>query len=302
MSVPDWPGTYGYNLFRYPLTLWLSGPWDLFIEHGHRLLGSAAGLITILLMVTTWRADHRPWVRWYTVGCLGLVIAQGILGGMRVLLNETLLARIHGCVGPLFLVAGVGAAAITSHWWSEAMPVHATKATAVFMRLAWITAGVAYLQLVLGAHVRHVQASWSPNTYRIIVLAHLLGAVVLTGHTLAMFFMSICNRQIRDHRLLLRPVLWLVALLFGQLLIGAGVWRLKYDWPAWIPQPTWLRGYTVTAESMLQSVTVTVHVAAGSLIVATAVLLAVRSSRVFTAAEVCSTGYRTARRALEVLV
>ncbi len=44
MAVPDWPGTYGYNMFLYPWTSWLAAPWDLFIEHGHRLLGSLAGI------------------------------------------------------------------------------------------------------------------------------------------------------------------------------------------------------------------------------------------------------------------
>ncbi|MEM1304636.1 MAG: COX15/CtaA family protein, partial [Planctomycetota bacterium] len=47
MSVPDWPGTYGYNMFRYPWQTWLFGPWDLFIEHGHRLLAATVGLVTI---------------------------------------------------------------------------------------------------------------------------------------------------------------------------------------------------------------------------------------------------------------
>ena len=51
MAVPDWPGTYGYNLFRYPWQTWLAGPWDLFIEHGHRLLGATAGLLAIALVV-----------------------------------------------------------------------------------------------------------------------------------------------------------------------------------------------------------------------------------------------------------
>ena len=50
MAVPDWPNTYGYNLFLYPWQTWLSGPWDLFIEHGHRLLGALVGMI-----------DDRAW-------------------------------------------------------------------------------------------------------------------------------------------------------------------------------------------------------------------------------------------------
>src|SRR6186997_3734563 len=60
MAVPDWPNTYGYNLFLYPWQSWLAGPWDLFIEHGHRLLGMTAGLLAIALLATTAMVDRRP--------------------------------------------------------------------------------------------------------------------------------------------------------------------------------------------------------------------------------------------------
>src|SRR5690554_3486515 len=59
MAVPDWPTTYGYNLFLYPWQTWVFGPWALFIEHGHRLLGALAGIITIALVVAVWRTDRR---------------------------------------------------------------------------------------------------------------------------------------------------------------------------------------------------------------------------------------------------
>ena len=55
MAVPDWPSTFGYNLFLYPWTTWFFGPWDLFIEHGHRLLGALVGLLTIGLLVSVMR-------------------------------------------------------------------------------------------------------------------------------------------------------------------------------------------------------------------------------------------------------
>ena len=45
MAVPDWPNTFGYNLFLYPWQTWIAGPWDLFIEHGHRLLGATVGML-----------------------------------------------------------------------------------------------------------------------------------------------------------------------------------------------------------------------------------------------------------------
>src|ERR1043165_4509809 len=76
MAVPDWPNTYGYNLFLYPWQTWLLGPWDLFIEHGHRLLGASVGIITIFLVATVWRKEPRAWVRWLSLAALVCVILQ----------------------------------------------------------------------------------------------------------------------------------------------------------------------------------------------------------------------------------
>src|SRR5690606_38113289 len=103
MAVPDWPNTYGYNLFLYPWETWFWGPWDLFVEHGHRLAASASGLVTILLLILLWRDRSRPrWLAWMGMVALALVILQGLLGGMRVVLDERWLAMVHGIVGPLF--------------------------------------------------------------------------------------------------------------------------------------------------------------------------------------------------------
>src|SRR5262245_9405091 len=63
MAVKDWPNTYGYNLFLYPWQTWIFGPWDLFIEHGHRLLGALVGLLAIGLTISVFRCDPRPWMR-----------------------------------------------------------------------------------------------------------------------------------------------------------------------------------------------------------------------------------------------
>src|SRR5579885_1906450 len=92
MAVPDWPTTYGYNLFLYPWQTWLFGPWDLFIEHGHRLLGAVVGMLTLALAGCIWRLDGRPWMRWLALAAVGRVIFQGVLGGMRVRLDARLLA------------------------------------------------------------------------------------------------------------------------------------------------------------------------------------------------------------------
>src|SRR5829696_4811794 len=83
MSVPDWPRTYGYNMFLFPPRLWQG---NIFWEHTHRLYASFIGLLTIVLAACAWFTERRRWVRWLGVACLGMVILQGVLGGLRVVL------------------------------------------------------------------------------------------------------------------------------------------------------------------------------------------------------------------------
>src|SRR6476620_5057820 len=84
LSVPDWPNTYGWFMFSFPLNRWVGG---IKYEHSHRLIASTVGLLTIVLTVWIWRVDPRPWVRKLGVAALGAVILQGLLGGITVLLK-----------------------------------------------------------------------------------------------------------------------------------------------------------------------------------------------------------------------
>ena len=166
MAVPDWPTTYGENMFLYSWHKWITGPFDLFIEHGHRLLGSAVGMLTIAFLVSVWLCDRRRWMKWVSLGALAAVIAQGVLGGMRVLLDEVAVARIHGCVGPAFFAYTVALAVFTSgRWLSESPPVELEKGGQL-QRLAISTTALAYLQLVLGSALRHMPIWASPAEYR----------------------------------------------------------------------------------------------------------------------------------------
>ena len=126
MAVPDWPATYGHNMFLFPLADWLGGPWDLFLEHGHRLLGAVVGLLSLVLATVVWRSGQSPAVRSLAVAAVILVIAQGVLGGARVLLDDKTVAKVHACTGPLFfaVATAIAARAATSvrplrpMWWS----------------------------------------------------------------------------------------------------------------------------------------------------------------------------------------
>ena len=81
MAVPDWPGTYGHNMFLFPFAEWFFGPWDLFLEHGHRLLGASVGFISLVLAVVVWKTNQSSTVRGLVVAAVFLVVLQGVLGG-----------------------------------------------------------------------------------------------------------------------------------------------------------------------------------------------------------------------------
>src|SRR5437016_5907679 len=82
LSVPDWPTTYGWNMFAFPFSKWVGG---IFYEHSHRLLASFVGFLTVILAGWTWFKESRAWVRWLAVGALGTVIMQGVIGGLTVI-------------------------------------------------------------------------------------------------------------------------------------------------------------------------------------------------------------------------
>lgn len=81
MSVPDWPNSYGYNMFAFPISKWTGG---IFYEHTHRLWASVVGLMTTILAAWIWLRDSRKWMKWLGVIAFLLVVAQGVLGGLRV--------------------------------------------------------------------------------------------------------------------------------------------------------------------------------------------------------------------------
>src|SRR5262247_243010 len=82
LSVPDWPTSYGWNMFTFPPSMWVA---NIVYEHGHRLVASAVGALTILLVMWLWVGDTPRYLRWVGVAALAVVIAQGVLGGLTVL-------------------------------------------------------------------------------------------------------------------------------------------------------------------------------------------------------------------------
>lgn len=277
MAVPDWPNTYGYNLFLYPWQTWLTGPWDLFIEHGHRLLASSVGLLTIVLLVVLLKKDGRRWMKALGFVALGLVVFQGILGGMRVLLDERTLAMLHGCTGPLFFALTVAMAVFTSRRWQSDAPEERVASAGNIRRLAIVTAVLAYLQIVLGAVLRHVPVDAQPSTFMLAVKSHLFLAAVLTIHIVVLATMVLLRA--RGIKPLGGMAAALLALILVQIGLGAGTWIVKYSVPAWATG--WIGSLRIAVQEggAMQTHTITSHVAVGSLILGTCVALALYAQR-----------------------
>jgi cytochrome c oxidase assembly protein subunit 15 len=277
MAVPDWPSTYGYNLLLYPWETWVLGPWDLFIEHGHRLLGALVGLLTIVFVAVVFRFDRRPWMRILALGALAGVIAQGVLGGARVLLDARTLAMIHACVGPAFFALCVALAVFTSRRWREAAGLAEAGRVARFQRVGLITLALSYVQILLGAQLRHVPLDASPYSFRTLVIFHVAMALVLAGHAAALAILAVIGQA--GEPSLGRSAMLLAALLALQIALGAGTWVVNYSWPDWDNAFPFAAGYTIEAEGVLQTNVATSHVAVGSLILGIATQLAVRGMR-----------------------
>ncbi|MBI4537320.1 MAG: COX15/CtaA family protein [candidate division NC10 bacterium] len=152
LAVPDWPSTFGHNMFLFPPTKMVGG---IFYEHTHRLIGSLAGLSTASLAVALWLWERRRWLRWLGTAALLTIIGQGVLGGLRVVWLSDNLAMVHGIVAQSFFALVAGLAVVTAKAWHRAEPCPHQGALGAIQRWALLTAGTAYLQVVFGAVLTH---------------------------------------------------------------------------------------------------------------------------------------------------
>ncbi len=274
MAVPDWPNTYGYNMFLYPWTTWIAGPWDLFVEHGHRLLAASLGLLCILMCVVAWKSNLSKTFKLLTVATLLMVIGQGILGGQRVNFDARFLAMLHGITGPIvFAMTMIQVAAISRELGVDAkQPAHPSPTKPLLFPLAMLTTLLAYGQLVLGAQLRHGIEWLSAHQFRSLGIFHMIGASIITLVIVVLFFAA--RHAPAQQRSASR---WLLALIVMQLCFGTATWLVNFGWPGnYDNMPVVLRDLVPanpTARSMSQTLTTTTHVALGSLILGTAAAL-----------------------------
>jgi cytochrome c oxidase assembly protein subunit 15 len=281
MAVPDWPGTYGYNMFAYPLSSWFFGPWDLFVEHGHRLLATLSGMAAIALVVVTWLTDQRAYLRWLAIAILLMIILQGILGGVRVRFDDRTFAKLHGCLGPVCFALAVAFCVMTSRWWHrvEFQRPNFRASSIVMNRVAWSGLVLSYTQLVVGAFVRHIGVDASPGNFQILIYTHVAIAVVLLIgtylHYLLVIRIKVCDRKVRS------SIRWLVVLVTLQFCLGLATWIVKFGWPVWFDQWATAATFVIAEKSFWQMNVITLHVAMGSLILAMWTVHSIRCMRVF---------------------
>jgi heme a synthase len=272
MAVPDWPGTYGYNMFAYPVSAWVYGPFDLMVEHGHRLLGSLAGFLVICLCIAAWVDEPRRWVRWLCVGLLASIIAQGLLGGARVVFDARTLAMIHGCTGPLVFALAAAVVTVTSSWWKRDDKVIVARGW-----FAWMTVGLfgaSVVQLALGAQLRHIQPWASPSFFTTLVHTHLTMALLVLVMVIVVLAVS-ATKQYRGLEGIRGLRLVIFGLLIVQILLGCGTWIANYALPLAGSAPI-LSSYTIEIQGYWESWIVTGHQATGSLIIVSALVFALR--------------------------
>jgi heme a synthase len=214
LAVPDWPTTFGYNMFLYPWSRMVGG---ILYEHSHRLVGSVVGLLTLTLALVTWAVDRRRWLRRLAAGALGAVILQGVLGGLRVVLVEETLAILHGILAQAFFGLIGSLVLLTSREWSEPRVPLPGADVGALRWLSCLTALTIFFQIVFGALLTHLEARLD---------AHLTFAALIA--VLVPMLAVRIRRHHPDRPQLVRPAAILCGLLVLQLLLGLGSYVSRF--------------------------------------------------------------------------
>jgi len=151
LAVPDWPTTFGYNMFFFPVSKWVGG---IFFEHTHRLIASVIGFLSIILAFWLAFSNVAGWIKKLGWVSLGMVILQGILGGLRVTLMQAQIGIFHACVAQAFFAMLVVIALALSPVWLRLCSITTTHSRSL-APAAIIISVIIYAQLALGATMRH---------------------------------------------------------------------------------------------------------------------------------------------------
>ena len=226
-----------------------------------------------MLAVWLWLADPRRWLRWLGVVALGAVIVQGVLGGLTVLFFlPDAISTAHAGLAEIFFCMTVAIALFTSPGWTAGYaPMTRGVDDATLRRLATATTVLIYAQILIGATMRHTGAGlaipdfplmfghivpdhWEPEIA--VHFAHRVGALVVDAGDRDRRPRT-CGRVIAARRELTRPAALLLALVAAQITLGALTVLSR--------SATWINSF---------------HVVCGALVLATSLVLTLRSWRV----------------------
>jgi cytochrome c oxidase assembly protein subunit 15 len=238
LSVPDWPNTYGWFMFTFPLEKMVGG---IRYEHSHRLIASTVGFLILVLAFWLWRVEPRRWVRRLGYFALAAVITQGILGGITVLwyLPDPISIAHAGLAQIVFCLTSA-IALFTSRGWVRT--TSEARGDSTLRRLTVATTAWVYVQILLGAIMRHTEAGlaipdfpfafghvippqWDPKIA--IHFAHRAGALIAS-----VMIVATTAHVFYHHRRsgeLVRPSVLLLILLAVQITLGAyTVWTARH--------------------------------------------------------------------------
>jgi cytochrome c oxidase assembly protein subunit 15 len=267
LAVPDWPTTFGYNMFLYPLSEMVGG---ILYEHSHRLMGSLVGLLTVALFIFLLVRDSRKWLKWLGLVALVAVIVQGVLGGLRVTQINRNFAIVHACLAQAFFALLCGIAWFTSRDWRQdkdepdGQSAESRKPKAEshleaqkLRRLSLITTCLIYVQLIFGAILRHTGSRLD---------AHLLFAFLVTLH-IFLLARRILKVNGGAQGVGQSMSLLLLGLLAVQLMLGTGAFFAK------------LTAFGETFATALTVTITTAHVAVGALMLVSSFVLTLKIYR-----------------------
>jgi cytochrome c oxidase assembly protein subunit 15 len=257
LSVPDWPTSYGWNMFTFPPSMWVG---NILFEHGHRLVASGVGVLTIVLVAWLWAAATPSWLRWFGVAGLCVVIAQGLLGGITVrFFLPPAVSTAHAALAEMFFCITVAIALFTSpQWRSHAARVDDQR----LRRIATATTALVYCQILVGATMRHTGAGLAipdfpfmfghlvPNHWNAgiaVHFAHRLGATVVVTAVSATAFEI--WRYHRGRLELAGPAGVLLMAVVAQVTLGASVVLSRLQ--PWVNSAHVVVGATVLATSLV---------------------------------------------------
>lgn len=249
LSVPDWPLSYGKVM--PPMT------GGIFYEHGHRMIATLVGLLTIILAVWLWRVDDRPWMKRLGFAALGLVIVQGIFGGLTVLLMLPKgISIVHACLAEIFFSTTVAIALFNSPAWREGPAYVADSGTPSLRALATFTPLAVLAQVALGAAFRHRLTG---------IIPHIIGAMVVTA--IILYAAIAVLAEYKSHSALRKSATAVVVIAFVQVFLGIAAYLSRIATTD-----------SVRPEPYMVILTV-LHVAVGASTLAASVALAIQVRR-----------------------